>query len=176
MAEPSSGAASAASAAEPSSSSNEPDSSKLQYLEQKYGSKAAHVHLSQPEVNAMVDKVLRDSPTVQYLLSSLQMVSEGVMWEGNTSTTPCSGKTATAAAAPHGTRCARGHALSHHQQLVQHTLLHHQHPAFPANPSAAVPAAYAVGAILPASQKALQSAWGEHVCSELLKTDQPAIG
>eukprot|EP00882_Tetradesmus_deserticola_P011266 GHRQ01011917.1.p1 GENE.GHRQ01011917.1~~GHRQ01011917.1.p1 ORF type:complete len:219 (+),score=72.59 GHRQ01011917.1:97-753(+) len=67
---------SSSSAAEPSSSGV--DSSKLQYLEQKYGSKAAHVHLSQPEVDAMVDKVIRDSPTVQYLLTSLQMGGCGV--------------------------------------------------------------------------------------------------
>jgi hypothetical protein len=73
MTEASPSAASAASAAEPSSSGV--DSSKLQYLEQKYGDKAAHVHLSQPEVDAMVDKVLRDSPTVSYLLASLKMVS-----------------------------------------------------------------------------------------------------
>jgi hypothetical protein len=76
MADASANAASMASAAEPSTSGV--DSSKLQYLEQKYGSKAAHVHLSQPEVDAMVDKVLQDSPTVQYLLASLKMVSDTV--------------------------------------------------------------------------------------------------
>lgn len=61
------------------SSSEQPSSSgakveKLEYLEQKYGNKVSHVNLSREEVDAMVDKVLRDSPTVQYLLQSLKQV------------------------------------------------------------------------------------------------------
>lgn len=63
---------SAASSAE--ASTRGVDLKKLEYLEQKYGQKASHVHLSSEEVNAMVDKVLRDSPTVQYLLQSLKLV------------------------------------------------------------------------------------------------------
>ena len=52
--------------------------SKLEYLEQKYGSSTSHVHLSRDEVDAMVDKVLTDSPTVTYLLQSLKQVCECV--------------------------------------------------------------------------------------------------
>lgn len=69
------------STASSSTSSNDQQSSssvkaeKLEYLEQKYGNKASHVNLSREEVNAMVDKVLKDSPTVQYLLQSLKQVT-----------------------------------------------------------------------------------------------------
>jgi hypothetical protein len=48
--------------------------SKLDYIEQKYGSSTSHVHLSKSEVEAMVDKALTDSPTVTYLLQSLKQV------------------------------------------------------------------------------------------------------
>jgi hypothetical protein len=102
MAEASASAASTASAAEPSNSGV--DSSKLQYLEQKYGSKAAHVHLSQPEVDAMVDKVLRDSPTVQYLLASLKMV-------GVIGTSSLSGCDSAAAESGHSTATIACHSL-----------------------------------------------------------------
>jgi hypothetical protein len=43
-------------------------------LEQKYGSAASHVHLSRHEVDAMLDAVLQDSPTVTYLLQALKQV------------------------------------------------------------------------------------------------------
>eukprot|EP00775_Hariotina_reticulata_P012541 gene12541-12674_t len=54
------------------------EDSRLEYLEQKYGNHAGHVSLSREEVESMVDKVLADSPTVQYMLKSLKQVGCGV--------------------------------------------------------------------------------------------------
>lgn len=67
-----SGTSSPASTSEQASSGVKAD--KLEYLEQKYSNKASHVNLSREEVDAMVDKVLKDSPPVQYLLQSLKQV------------------------------------------------------------------------------------------------------
>lgn len=50
------------------------EDSRVEYLEQKYGNHAGHVGLSREEVESMVDKVLKDSPTVQYMLKSLKQV------------------------------------------------------------------------------------------------------
>eukprot|EP00878_Enallax_costatus_P008069 GHUV01008439.1.p1 GENE.GHUV01008439.1~~GHUV01008439.1.p1 ORF type:complete len:219 (+),score=30.51 GHUV01008439.1:746-1402(+) len=69
-------ASSASNAGQPSSSGV--NAEKLEYLQQKYSSKASHVNLSREEVDAMVDKVLKDSPTVQYLLQSLKQGGCGV--------------------------------------------------------------------------------------------------
>ena len=60
----------APSAAEPSSSGRD----KREYLEEKYGSKEAHVNLTSEEVSRMLDRVLATSPTVQYLMESLRLV------------------------------------------------------------------------------------------------------
>ena len=62
------------SAATTSASSAEPASKRNAYLEEKYGSAEAHVSLSSAEVERMMDAVLRESPTVKYLLAALKQV------------------------------------------------------------------------------------------------------